>query len=337
MKPKAAFANYQTDFSKSALGHVYGESRRKQLAELADLLPDVLGPDALANPTSEVEALEVIFSTWGMPALTEDQLLRLPNLKAVFYAAGSVQGFARPLLERGVIVTSAWAANALPVAEYTLAQILLSLKRFWAHAANSRSGGGAGGLKKLAVAGGYRSTVGLIGYGMIGRRVAELLKAFELNIIVYDPYASVDTLNQVGIESVSIEALFERSDVVSLHAPNLPATKGMLGGEHFRRMKHGSTFINTARGALVRESELIATLQARPDLWALLDVTDPEPPADGSPFYSLPNVILTPHIAGSMDRECERMADFAIAEFLAWKEGRPLKYAVSLAMLDTMA
>jgi len=125
--------------------------------------------------------------------------------------------------------------------------------------------------------------------------------------------------------------------VVSLHTPWLPETVGMVTGAHLRSMKTDATFINTARGAIVREAEMIAALQERPDLTAVLDVTYPEPPEAGSPLYTLPNVILTPHIAGSMGRECQRMGRLMVDEFERYRAGEPLRWAISQEQAAVMA
>jgi phosphoglycerate dehydrogenase-like enzyme len=136
---------------------------------------------------------------------------------------------------------------------------------------------------------------------------------------------------------VGLQDAFSRGQVVSNHLADLPATRGMLRAEHFESMRAGATFLNTGRGATVDEAGLWAVLRKRPDLTAVLDVTDPEPPLAGSPAYSLPNVILSPHLAGSLGGELARMADLAISECEAMIQGRPLSHSVTLSMLQTMA
>jgi phosphoglycerate dehydrogenase-like enzyme len=106
-------------------------------------------------------------------------------------------------------------------------------------------------------------------------------------------------------------------------------TEGMITGEHLAMMKPNATFINTARGAVVREDEMIEVLQQRPDLFAILDVTYPEPPEPGSPLYTLPNVVLTPHIAGSLDNECRRMGKYAVTELRRYLNGEPPLWGIT--------
>jgi len=312
---------------------VYAD-RRMRIAGLLPTAPQVLRAEELSDNAASLAGIEVVFSTWGMPLLSPEQLALLPRLRAVLYAAGSVKGFAVPLLERGIQVSSAWRANAVPVAEHTLAHILLALKQtlHWARAV--RAGRGHHGLAQPPVTtGAYGATVGLIGLGAIGRRVAELCRPFALRIIAHDPAASASD----GIERVGLIELMQRSDVVSLHAPWIPATEGMITGVALRQMRPWSTFINNARGALVREDELIAVMRERPDLQAVLDVTYPEPPPRASLLYDLDNVLLTPHLAGSAGNELQRMADSMIDECTRLLAGEPLQHAVTLAMLPTMA
>ena len=323
--------------SADNLGAVYGNGRRERVAELASLHEEVISSASLDEHVALLGEIEVVFSTWGMPALSEEQLDQMTSLEAVFYAAGSVKGFARPLLARGITVVSGWGANARPVAEFTLAQILLACKGYHRNRREYVSPDSRQATPAFRGAGVYGETIGLIGIGMVGREVCELLRGFELEVLGCDPYLAGEEAAQLGIRIVELEELFDRAYVVSNHLPNLPSLQGILHGELFRRLRPNATFINTGRGAQVVEADLIEVLEARPDLTALLDVTYPEPPVEGSPLYRLPNVELTTHIAGSLNDEVVRMADYIIDEFQAWEAGRPLRYQVTEAMLETMA
>ena len=135
----------------------------------------------------------------------------------------------------------------------------------------------------------------------------------------------------------ALDEVFARGDVVSLHAPWLPQTEGMITGAQLAAMREKATFLNTARGALVREAELIAVLQQRADLCAVLDVTHPEPPAPDSPLYALPNVVLTPHIAGSVGAECQRMGRAMADELARYVRGAPLHWSITRSQAALMA
>jgi phosphoglycerate dehydrogenase-like enzyme len=315
---------------------IYGDPEKRDIAERVQVLaPPLSAEQALARPDL-LRDVEVVFSGWGAPRLDQAFLKAAPRLKLFLYGAGSIRGFTTPeFWKAGIPICSAWGANAVPVAEYTLAQILFSLKHGWRYAAEVKR------LRahppKWTVPGAYQSTVGLVSLGMIGRLMVERLKPFDLNVIAYDPYVSPETAARLGVALAPLETLFEQSDVVSLHTPWLKETEGLITGRHLASMKPGSTFINTSRGAVVNEPEMIGVLEKRPDLFAVLDVTYPEPPPPGSPLYTLPNVILTPHIAGSMDAECRRMGRYMIDELDRFLGGAPMRWQVTEEMSKTLA
>jgi phosphoglycerate dehydrogenase-like enzyme len=172
---------------------------------------------------------------------------------------------------------------------------------------------------------------------MIGRAMCQLLKHFDMHVLAYDPFFPAAQAASLGIEMVALDEIFRRSDVVSLHTPWLKETEGMIAGRHFDLMKPGAAFINTSRGAVVNEPEMIAVLQRRPDLFAVLDVTWPEPPVPGSPLYTLDNVVLTPHIAGSMNGECRRMGRYMVEEARRYLNGEPLLYGIDRKRAATLA
>jgi phosphoglycerate dehydrogenase-like enzyme len=332
VKKRAAFFG-----EAEQIRRVYEGERWDRVAELTDLRPGVVrGADIAASGGGGLADVEVAFSTWGMPRLTDAQFDALPRLRAVFYAAGSVQGFARPFLERGIAVFSAWQSNAVPVAEYTLAQILLATKGYFRNERDCRTYEGRQS-HPFRGPGNYGETVALLGAGAIGRRVIGLLKPFRLHVIVYDPFLSDADAAALGVEKVTLEEAFARGYVVSNHLANKPETVKMLNAPLFARLRDDAIFINTGRGATVDEDALISEFTRRPTLTALLDVTWPEPPSADSPLYALPNVHLTSHIAGSIGDEVRRMADDMIAEFVRWERGEPTPTRVTPEMLDRMA
>lgn len=307
---------------------IYGAELSAEIAHRVELLsPPLTKSEALARPDLLAQA-EVIFSGWGMVKMDAAFLAAAPKLKAVFYGAGSVRGFMTDeAWARGLTIVSAYAMNAVPVSEYTIATVLLSLKNFWRHAAEAKRQSRFAPLDPCA--GAYGSTVGLISLGMIGRMVRERLRTFDINVIAYDPFVTQEQAAAMDVEMVTLDEVFRRSDVVSLHTPWLKETEGMIQGRHFEMMKPRATFLNTARGAVVREPELVDVFARRPDLTAILDVTWPEPPAADSALWTLPNIILTPHIAGSMDNECRRMGRLMIDEFDRWTRGDSMQWAIS--------
>lgn len=281
--------------------------------------------------------VEVLLGAWGMLKADAELLAVAPKLRAICYAAGSVKGFVTPeSYARQVLITTAMHANAVPVAEVTLALITLANKNWFTAQAKVRATQGrqhGNGPHDVPHVGNFGTTVGLIGCGAIARLVIDKLKSMDVTVLVHDPHVKNPP---AGVELTSLLDLARRSDVVSLHAPDIPATAGMCNAEFFAAMRDGATFINTARGRLVDEAALIAVLESG-KISAHLDVTFPEPPVEGSPFYRLPNVWLTPHLAGSSSGEIRRMGRLAIEECLAFINGNPPTYAVTEAMLATMA
>ncbi|GBF72242.1 hypothetical protein PA598K_00480 [Paenibacillus sp. 598K] len=316
--------------SEEAYPSIYPERVRQKIEQRVHMIPQAYTPESIAESLDVLEDVEVLFSGWGAPKLDEAFLKAAPHLKMVFYGAGSVKGMVTEAFwKRGIRLTSAYAANAIPVAEYTVSQIVFALKNGWrlSRAYQGRNTNRSA-QPDVPVVGTFGSTVGLISLGMIARQVCQRLQAYDMNVITYDPFATREQAEALGVQLCSLDELFERSDVVSLHAPWLDETVGMITGEHFRRMKPGATFLNTARGAIIREPEMIEALQERPDLFAILDVTYPEPPVDDSPLYTMPNVVLTPHIAGSMGNEIARMGMYMADELSRYLAGETLAWEI---------
>lgn len=315
----------------NAFGLIYGSDEQREIAELIDIVPVPRSPSDILLQPELLADVDVIFSGWGGPVLNEAFLASAPRLTAVFYGAGSVGPILTPAVwERGIVLSSALEANAIPVAEFALATILFSLKHGWRLARQTKE-------HRLhpdrnQAPGCYGSTVGLLSLGAIARKLLELLRPFSVNVLVYDPFLTEAEAKALRVEQVSLEDLFRRSDVVSLHTPSFPETRGMITGAHIDSMKPGATFINTARGELVREEELIEVFSRRTELQAVLDVTVKEPPEPDSALYLLENVVLTPHIAGSVGNECRRMGRCMIEELKRFVAGQPLKFAVTEAL-----
>ncbi len=307
---------------------IYGDVLRAKIARRVNLIAGLQSKESIEERPELLAEVEVIFSGWGAPVMDAAFLAAAPKLKAVFYGAGSIKAMTPDAFwERNIAVTSAYAMNAIPVSEFTLASILLSLKRVWHYVLETKRLGAY--PAKVKPPGAYGTKVGLISFGMIGRLVRERLAPFDLDVWVYDPFLTAEQAAEFNVTLVSLDDIFSHCDVVSLHTPWLKQTENMIQGRHFELMKDGSTFLNTARGAIVNEPEMIEVLTRRPDVTAMLDVTWPEPPVPGSPLYTLPNVVLTPHIAGSMENECRRMGQLMVDEYDRWTKGEPMRWAIS--------
>jgi phosphoglycerate dehydrogenase-like enzyme len=300
-----------------------------ELASVVELRRPFLTRESLAANPSALLDTELLFTGWGAPKLTESFLASAPNLKAVFVAAGSIKSISSEAFWAADIpIVSAASANAVPVAEFATAQVLLGLKQAYRFSRELRANK-AFPAAPVQVPGALGSTVGLVSLGEIGRGVAARLQSTAVHTIAYDPWASPSAAKELGVELVGLAELFERSQVVSLHCPLLPETTGLIDGGLVRSLPFGATLVNTARGAVINEPELIAVLTHRTDLTAVLDVTWPEPPAGDSLLYLLENVVLTPHLSGSMGAERERMGQLVVEEASRWLRGEPLQHAVT--------
>lgn len=317
---------YPTDIQKELLAHCAVSNHVYTKDEI------------LASPKSFCN-VQYIFSTWGMPVFTEDEIRTcFPNLECVFYAAGSVQFFARPFLSCGIKVFSAWAANAVPVAEYTVAQIILANKGFYQNQLYYKRGEHAKAASHFhAHTGNYRMKVGLIGVGMIGTMVAERLQNYNAEVLVYDPFLSDEKASVLRVRKVDLEEVFTECEVVSNHLANNAQTQNMLTSSLFEKMKPYATFLNTGRGAQINENGLVDFLKKRPDCTAVLDVTVEEPLPLSHPLFSCENCFITTHIAGSAGHEVWRMAEYMLDELHRFESGKKTLYCVTHKMLETMA
>jgi len=318
---------------------LFAPEHHARIAAIAELLdPEPLTRFDDARAAALLPCAEVLLTGWGSPRIDIALLDRAPKLAAILHAAGTVKGHVDPLcFERGVRVSSAAAANAVPVAEFTLAAILLAgkrafrLQRLYTDVRNYRLW-----WNEVPPIGNYRKVVGIVGASRIGRLVMQHLRAFDFEVLVADPYLSAGDAEALGAEKIELDDLLRRADVVSLHAPSLPETHHMLDARGLALLRDGAVLINTARGALVDGDALRSELVAgRID--AVIDTTDPEIlPAD-SPLYELPNVFLTPHIAGAMGTETQRMATLALDELERFANGEPLLHEVKLEDLARIA
>lgn len=319
------------------LEQIYSPTAQQKVSELTNPLDIQLTADNWRDYRERLRRVEYILSGWGMPVLDEEFLDSAPALRHVFYGSGSVRHFyTEAARHRGIGVSSAWEANAIPTAEFSHALIILSLKHFWR--SQREAGVDRVWSKPRHAPGIYQAKVGLVSLGAVGRRVAGMLdREHSLDVSGYDPHIAELDATAVGVRLKSLEKLFAESDVISLHCPSLPETQQMISRELLASMKPHATLINTSRGDVIDEIALQEILQARPDLEAILDVTADEPENADNPLWDLPNVTITPHIAGSINRECHRMGAYMVDELERALCGLPLEHEVTESILSTMA
>ncbi|PNI07588.1 hydroxyacid dehydrogenase [Arthrobacter sp. AFG7.2] len=325
LKPKALLVMNRGTFADQ-----FDSSRLERLTGLVDLgrEPWTDSLDVTRHPelTDRLAGVEILLTSWGVPRLDAAVLARMPKLRAVFHCAGTVRSFvSQELWDRGILVTNGADANAIPVAEFTFASIVLAGKKAHVLSNDARTFREDWSYStRRGELGNIGRTIGVIGFSRIGRRVVHLVQQLQdVTCLVSDPYADASAVAAAGGRLVPLAELLPASDVVTVHAPALPETRHMIGAPELRAMKDHATLINTARGSLVDTAALEAEC-ATGRITALLDVTEPEPlPAD-SVLYDLPNVIITPHIAGSLGTETRRMSDAALDDLERYLTGREL-------------
>ncbi|MFC4030123.1 hydroxyacid dehydrogenase [Streptomyces polygonati] len=289
-----------------------------------------------SGATGELAAAELLLTGWGCPPLDTAFLARAPRLAAVIHAAGTVKGHVGPeVWERGIAVSSAADANAAPVIEFTLATVWLAARHTLGAAAAYRTGHYPGYRERQGADG---AVVGVIGASRIGRGVIARLRAAPagFHILLADPYVSAAEADTLGVELVDLDALCRRADIVSVHAPDLPETHHLLNARRLALLQDGAAVINTARGRLV-DTDALAAECATGRLDAYLDVTDPEPLPPTHPLRALPNVLITPHIAGCQGTEVQRLGAYAVDEVERWIKGEALLGTIRAEELTRIA
>ncbi|BBH68433.1 2-hydroxyacid dehydrogenase [Actinoplanes sp. OR16] len=308
--------------------------RLNHLVSLHAAVADDLSEPALRGAVTDADLL---ITGWGCPPLDDALLDAAPRLRAILHAAGSVKeaGIPASVWQRGIAVSSAAEANVHPVVQFTIAAVLLAGKR-------------AFGLARTYAAGGFRSypsnartgnrsrVVGVVGASRIGRAVITELCRQGFSVLVADPYLTAAGADRLGARLAGLDHLVSTADVVTLHAPELPETRGMIDDRRLALMRDGAVLINTARGPLV-DSDALARHCAAGRIDAVLDVTSPEPLPAGHPLFALPNVFITPHIAGALGDEIGALGDFVVEEAARWLRGEPLRGLVTAADLARMA
>jgi len=282
---------------------------------------------------------QILVAGWGCPRLDAAVLAAAPQLRLVAHSGGSVKTLVSPeLFTRGIRLVGAADANALPVAEFTLAAILFANKRVLDFATRYRRE--RRGLELyLSVdqtVGNYGRTIGIVGASRIGRRVIELLRPFDLRVLLADPFVSAAEARALGVELVPLADLLRRGDVVSVHAPSLPETRHLIDAAGLASLRDGAVLINTSRGALIDQQALIDELRTG-RISAMLDVTEPDVLPAESPLYDLANVLLTPHIAGAMGDEHFRLGRLVTGEVERFVRGEPLRHELDPKTLDRQA
>ncbi|RRS02200.1 hydroxyacid dehydrogenase [Glycomyces terrestris] len=306
---------------------VFSAEQLEELARLLDLAPKMLTDPRDVDRLPQADRIELLITGWGCPVLDAALLERLPALKYVIHSAGSVKPFVTDALwERGVRVSSQVAANAVPVAEYTVAMIVLANKDVFDMARRARRGEPDPDIRtELADAGNYGKVVGVVGASQVGSLVLRMLAAYDLRLLVTDPTLDAAGAAALGAELVPLDVLVRDSDVVTVHAPSIPQTRGLIGADELSAMRPGATLINTSRAEII-DQDALARVAATGRIQAILDLLHPG--ESGRALARMENVIVTPHLAGSVGRELHRLGAGVLDEVRRVAGGAPLHFPV---------
>ena len=287
------------------------------------LYADPLGSEQLAALGRDASVILL-----GPEAMTAKTLEQLPKLRILAVARAGLEGIdIRAATKRGISVLNTPGRNAQAVADFTLALLLTLVRKIPRAEDLLRSGGWeswrspyAAGLEGPELSG---RVLGLVGFGEIGRQVAERADAFGLRILVYDPFVQAQDLPNLPVDLISLAQLLAESDIVSIHCSLTPETRGMFNQARLSKMKPSAYLVNTARAAIIDEDALVAALKNRTIAGAALDVFWEEPLSTDHPLMALDNVILTPHVAGMGEGVIARGAKMLVDGIEALLRGEP--------------
>ena len=318
-------------------GKIFGEQMIDDLSRVVEIIGRPQPEVRIDYVMDLIGEADIAITSWGSVKLEKAVLDRARNLKLVAHAAGSVKPvISRDFIHRNIPITTAAPAIGIGVPDYCMGASLMGGKRL----KEQMQAVDAGGWKCKESAKAmelFGAVVGIVGAGFVGRRLIKYLQAFEVTTIwVFDPYLSEEGASALGVEKRSLEDIFSHCDYISINAPSTKETEGMIAASLLHKIKDNALFINTARGAIVDEQALIRELKTG-RFCAFIDVTEPEPPAPDHPLRNLPNVVMTPHIAGAVSRNLRRIGDLALKEINSFVNGKSLQYPVDLSKIDCIA
>ncbi|HWQ98469.1 MAG TPA: NAD(P)-dependent oxidoreductase [Clostridia bacterium] len=321
--------------------NVYNPKNLEKIRREFDLDGTIYTKKDILSPEHNFSDVEIIFGCWGVESFSVQEIKEnLPKLKGFFYVGGSVQYFAKPFLEAGIRISGAWQANAVAVAEYIVSQMILGIKGVFLSRITRSTEWDEKKKLVIPVKGFYGIKIGILGSGAIGRKLIEFLSNYkdnQLEIYLYSPSLTEEKANQLGVKKATVEEIFKECDIISNHIANNPQTFGFYTSKQFDLMGDQVVFINSGRGEQVVENDLAEAMRKRPQSCALLDVTYPEPPNESCPYFSVDNIFINPHIAGSQNNELERMVDYILRDAINLKQGKAFLYEITLASLSHLA
>jgi len=342
LKPKVLFL-----CPPSHMQLIFDDETFNELTSLYDLYLTRSGEKEkqLEDALKYISSISALITGWGSPSLTSELLERAEKLRIIIHSAGSIKSILSKeivesfLLPRKIIVCNAVKQIAYNVAETTIGMMIFAGRKFFDH------------VKMFGEKAVWRdpslfsklyttingSTIGIVGVGAVGREVIRLLKCFrDVTILVYDPYLKEEEADKLGVSKVSLEKLFQSSEIISIHAPLTSETEGMIGHDLLELLKPGAILINTAKGRII-DGEALVERCRKGDITVVLDVTDPEPPPPEYPLRRMPNVYITPHIAGCGHYGMKGIGRFVLRSLTHYFSGMPVEGEVNLNRYDIFA
>jgi len=321
--------------SDALFQHFFSEESLAKLGEVTSWTRSALRDDS-PQLRSEIANADVLMTTWHSPFLTREMLGQQPRVKLIAHCGGEVKSRVAEEIFEFVTITNAADPMARGVAEMAVGLTLTLVRRIPAYAAEMRNGVIRTNEQVSEGETLFGRRVGIVGFGRIGRALAELLKPFRVDVLVSDPYAQREAVTACGGTVVDLDELVRSCSVVVLCAALTPETRGMFDRRRLSLLRDGSHLINVARGGLIDLEALLEELRKK-RITAALDVTDPlEPlPADHE-LRKLPNVTLTPHIAAGGIEMRREIGAIAVEEVIRFANGLPPLNRVTTEMLATM-
>lgn len=289
-------------------------------------VPGPLAPEDLATALADADGAIV-----GVDLVNANVLASAPKLKVVSKHGAGVDNIdVAAATERGIAVTNVPAANSDAVADLTIG-MMLAIARKVPQADKSVR---AGEWKRFYGSGVWGKTMGIIGFGAIGRAVARRARGFNMRILAYDVMPSQEAAKEIGVELADLDTILREADYVSIHVPLTPGTRNLIDARRLGTMKESAYLINMARGGVVSEADLAQALKDKIIAGAAVDVYEEEPPAEDHPFFGLDNVVVTPHMAAYTDDAIDNMSIGSAQNTVDVLTGAPCKFVVNAKDLE---
>ncbi len=340
--------------SKPRVWYIQTASHTEKVFDPADYQRMLDAFDVTVNETDKkytsedvaagIAGFDGLVTGWSnAPPVTSEVMENADKLKIIAHSAGSIRHVVSKdvidnyLIPRDIVLFSANHAIAYNVAESSVGMLLMASHR-WAQFAENFRETGTSRTPDIPGNGQFLkgSTVGIISASKVGREVIKLLSVWPLKMVLYDPYVTEEAAEEMGVEKVELNELFQRSDHVTIHAPKLEATDNLIGAEQLKLLRDGATLVNTARGNCLDHEALFAEAAAG-RINVVLDVTEPEPLPTDSPFRTLKNVAVTPHVSGAGFYGYHKIGETTVDALEAAFAGKPVAGAVDYSRYEILA